>query len=831
MRRKDIKTGARDEAREAGMYNTKTQNTNVRKQQQDKTRMQNRVKQVHDEDGVNEMVLGELVQIQNGLPAEKAHLVNEILAEGEHGHAFVNFLLTALPAPQPVAAADSLITLTTLGRDASPSRAELVAGMNQIFEELPKLAAARHWSASDLEAVKSLVASGLFGQQNEKKSMSKELEEYLRTHGIIQLHADRELGKVCTFHGTAVEDVPDATGLLNVFGTISLPDEAARTVNCFNALKLEAFVLSEIQTLFGQNAPSLQGALAAYHAGTLLATASASPPALLVKNPANGRYFSMGELTHIANWADKVRVLTAAVDGTGPFKVTAADLEALVSMRDFLGAADSAKQPAASRTVWSRVKDAYNAGLQHFSTLLNNLGIVWIIRQILCVIARMLAMSIYITKIGAETGVVLLATYIRQNMSQEVKQSIMAGLAGAAPAAPPAENSWSFLSMILVAAAKVGQTLTGMFGSADELPEEVYLKIARSLLIGSLAAATGGWMGLLKSVIASYGTFLIGKTLSVTIAGLYSIWQGGAMLDRAVSIFDRLGFNSGPVAYFMKSIQCIYSVLAPLTKKIITARPLLAGSVVVAASFAHFIPAFAPALIAYFGSQALLSGLYTVVTGYFSFEIFSKVLSTTMDLFSNPLLAKVSTIETYLMMSSPGFLCSFFTAEQTRRRKVCDTAGTFLVRFLQTGKVFSLLVQSMSDVWYIQHILRTGAEPTTVFGFPWKPSRCLAEWTHGPERGQVLTGLLHENVLESLATKPGVRGAMVAEYIPDFIKSYAADQLSDPLKSASILEALKSGGRRKSSKKTQSTLRRTTKLSRSSQRSSSTKRRKPVRAR
>jgi hypothetical protein len=58
---------------------------------------------------------------------------------------------------------------------------------------------------------------------------------------------------------------------------------------------------------------------------------------------------------------------------------------------------------------------------------------------------------------------------------------------------------------------------------------------------------------------------------------------------------------------------------------------------------------------------------------------------------------------------------------------------------------------------------------------------------------------------------------MVAEYVPDFIKSFAADKFTDPSKSGTIIDALKFGGRKRPYKKSPKTLRRTAKLSRSPQ--------------
>ena len=817
-RRKGVKIEERDRVAALGRTARMDANKEVRKKQQQGARAAARVSildQSGQEEMVKEVLQQEMMRVQSELPPEKAALVNDILAEDHHGHNFVNFLLASMPVAEPVAADDALIRLAKIDWAREPSREDLAQGMNRIFRELPKMAAAHGWGEEGLEAMKNLVRTGLFGDSGQSENMSKELQAYMQAHGIVDMKEDRDLGKVCTFVDMEYDDLPDITGLVKTFGTITIPDEDSRKVHCFDVLKLEQYVLAELQKVTGIVETTLQRGLGAYYTAAFR-TSSESIPLLSIRNPATGKVFPALEIVRIGEWADKVRTLKSLLDGTGAFTLTPADLQALISMRGVL-VPDSQKKKTAS-SIWARVTSMYDSGMQHLTTLLDNMGIIWIIRQVLCIIARMLATGIYITKIGAETGIGLLATYIKQNMTTEVKDAITKALGGAGSASPPVEGEWSFVAMIKAAAASVASTIGGFLGVQSHLPDDVYLKIARNLFVGSLAAASGGWMGILKHVLASYGTFLVGKTMATITSSLYTIWKDTSIYDKAFAALERIGLQTGGAGIFVKAVQSIFAFLVPVIGKLssVIRQPIFVGSVSAALMF--LVPTLGPALVAAFGPVFLCQALYLGLTSYFSYEIFNTVVTKTTDLFANPLMAKVSSLETFLLISSPTFLCRLFT-KGGFARKACDAVAVFLSKIIQTGKMFSLFVQSMSDVWYIQHVLRTGTEPTTVFGYPWKPSRCLTEWTHGPDASQVLKGMYGVDVLGSLATKPGLRGGMVEQYIPEFIRSFAADQITRPERSGLVMRAaLSKGGaqKRKTKRRSKSLSRR--RLSKSSAR-------------
>jgi len=797
---RDIKSASREDVARQGRAQRMAQNANVRKQKTEESKSVSRGVEINnaEEETVNAALLEEMMRVRNSLPPEKAAVVNDIAEDSHHSNKFVNFLLINGPLVDQAPAADSLLNASGISLDRQPSRAELVEGMNRVFQELPKIAKARgwQWGDSEMDALKNVVRSGLFDSADAPKNMSKQLEEYMRTHGIVQLSTDRDLSAVCTFHEMEYADVPDASGLLATFGTISIPDEATKKVHCFSVLALENYILGGILETVGIGSDTLSNALAMYYARGLR-TDAASIPQLAIRNPATGKLLTGQEIIHIGEWADKVRVLKSLLDGTGAFTLTPADLDALIHLRGLLAPSlTKSKMGAPSKGVWGRIMDVYNVGAAHLSTLLDNMGIIWIIRQMLCMIARMLAMSLYISKIGAEAGVGLLATYIKQNMSKEVKDAIAGALSGAAAKAPPPEGLYSFVSMIKSAAAKIATTIGETLGRQTYLPDDVYMKIARNLFVGSITAASGGWTGILKHVISSYGTFLVGNSIAVMSSKLYTIWTAESYYDKAFAIMERLGMTIGRVGYFVKALQSVYAFVVPVLAGVaaVLKKPIAAATV--AGALLLYVPTLGPSLLAFYGPVALCQTVYYGIAGYFTKEIIESMYERTSSMFTNPLLADVSSLQTFLLISTPSALCKFFT-KGTYSRSVCDGIATFISTVIQSGKIFSLFVQSVSDVWYIQHILRTGVEPTNIFGLPWKPSRCLSEWTHGSNAAENFNSIFGTDVLAALEAKPGVRGGMVAEYIPEFIRTFAAEEITRPGKATLIMEAaLHPGGQR-----------------------------------
>lgn len=691
-------------------------------------------------------------------------------------------------------------------------------------------------NADAFEATKVFFQQEMFGRpkfegrDSEKpaEAVSAKLEDYLRRSlGVKFLHEDRSLQTQCTWvndvNGKSGRDLANelynargSEALLMTFRVISMPITSRRgetKVQCYDVHDLEAHCLKELS----EHDPS-------HRTWANLGDASESGVALeaTVTNPSGlSRFFTRAELTYIGRYASKVRLVERLVRGDDPsMRLSAADVDAMISMSeklDILNVEQEAYEHGVLGTIGSYFSYALGVVSRALEHVVATFTHLLIIRNVVCIIARLFALSYWITHLGGDTIEAALDKWVMRYFSSEASAKAKAlGRAAldADPSRPRAEVDYEGVTF------RPGRLYDdAVVDSRGKWLKKIVREVRLNGAKWYLAQRSGGFWGLFGYVVASYGSMLAGEALTMVAKVIFNLFTGEAhWAGRLAAKLDAIwahptvaqigGFlnsmTGGLLATIGTAVTTIVGKSLRIADRLYTIAPTAVSLSVVGAAGVFFFPQVGAYFIANAGA-----GITTAVY-YDIWNHCANVLSTLFDttvgkLFYDPFNADAASLSTIFTLFTPHLLCEILLPKGTLAERfpyaksACTSMAAVLTKVLKGAAMFSMVLQTLSDLAYIYSVYTTGEEPTTLFGLKWRPSRCLATWTHTGETdasGKPTTGraLVHaylgdnaserlktwhdESIVDSIARLDGMGSASSGfgpMYLQDFLKTYVKD--------------------------------------------------------